>query len=223
MAIALRNVTTVDQSTGSANITINKPTGTVDGDVLYALIEADGSTTVTAPTGWTLLDTRSPGSSQQTKVYRKVASGEGASWTWTTSGGATPIIYDGMVASWTGVDTTTVTDGSTGGTGNSTTAAAPTLTPTQTNDASVVGYSTWNSSSTSLPTGYTSVAAFGSNGDLIRVAWKQLASASATGAVNSTISAASQWTGQQVLFLTAGGGGGGGGTPRLGDANAGWF
>lgn len=220
MAIALRNVTNVDQgSGGSTSIVITKPTGTVDGDVLLAFIEYNGNDTITAPSGWTLLDTAAGGAAhQKTSCYVKLASSEPASWTWTIGSA----IWEGSVSSWTGVDNTTKTEGDVAATGATSTATASTLTPTSTNDVSVVAFTTDNSTALSLPTSYTNVASFGSNGDIVRIASLQLSSASATGTTTSTETGTSQWTAQRVLLKTAAGGGGGG-SPRLGDANAGWF
>lgn len=199
MAIALRNVTTVDQSAGAATIVITKPTGTVDGDVLLAFIEYAGNLALTAPGGWTLLDTADGGATnQRTSSYVKLASGEPSSWTWSASAN----IWEGTVSSWTGVDNVTKTEGDVGATGAVSPATASTLTPTSADDLSVVGFTTVNSSALSLPASYANVASFGSNGDIVRIASLQLASNAATGTTTSTQTGASQWTAQRVLLKT---------------------
>lgn len=66
------------------NMTIAKPAGTVDGDLLVAAITIDNTNAVTAPAGWTLIaDTLFSSSTKHVSTYYKVASSEGASWTWT--------------------------------------------------------------------------------------------------------------------------------------------
>jgi hypothetical protein len=202
MAIALRNVTNVDQGSGGAlSIVINKPSGTVDGDVLLAVIEYDGRDTVTAPGGWSLLHTANGGAAnQKTSVYVKLASGEGASWTWSV---ASTQIWEGHVSSWTGVDNTTKTEGDVGATGATSTATASTLTPTSSDDLSFVAFTTINSTALSLPASYSNVSSFGSNGDIVRVASLQLASNSATGTTVSNETGTSQWTAHRVLLKTS--------------------
>lgn len=73
----------------AASITVNKPTGTVDDDILIAIVNhTTGSsfTTVTAPSGWTLLDERTQNDGEnayRATAYWKKAASEGASYTWT--------------------------------------------------------------------------------------------------------------------------------------------
>lgn len=65
---------------GLANISIDKPVGTVDGDVMIAVVVVD-SQTVTPPAGWTTLQQEIGNPSFN--VYAKTASGEGAFYTFT--------------------------------------------------------------------------------------------------------------------------------------------
>src|SRR6266496_711164 len=72
-----------------STITVAKPTGTANGDVMWAWINLRWNSTVTtAPSGWTLIDSfQQTGGTQGGNwyLYRKVASGEGASYQWTFS------------------------------------------------------------------------------------------------------------------------------------------
>lgn len=78
---AYRSSTTAGAAT-AANITINKPAGVVDNDILIAVISKDATDAITAPAGWTLVqqDTQD---TWMLAIYWKRAASEGASWTWT--------------------------------------------------------------------------------------------------------------------------------------------
>ena len=71
----------------SKTVKINKPTGTVSGDLMLAAIAARTGTTVTAPSDWTLvpnLDQTAPGSVMHQVVFSRVAgSSEPSSYTFT--------------------------------------------------------------------------------------------------------------------------------------------
>ena len=70
-------------SDGGATIVCEKPSGTIDGDIMVAQIFNEWGTyaAITAPGGWTLLDGYDNGSNNiHMKVFTKVASSEGASY-----------------------------------------------------------------------------------------------------------------------------------------------
>lgn len=93
-------------SNNTSTCIINKPTGTLDGHVMIAFIQTGGGVNISAPGGWTLIDTHSHagGANLTNSIYYKVASSEGSSYTFTDdSGGATPLT--GAIATWSGVDT----------------------------------------------------------------------------------------------------------------------
>lgn len=87
MAITLVATSSVQNAALSADIVVTKPTGTTDGDLLVAMVMADGiaGTHTSVPTGWNSLIHGNPPSAFHAYVYYKVASSEGASWTWTAS------------------------------------------------------------------------------------------------------------------------------------------
>jgi len=73
--------------TSALNVTANKPAGTIDGDIMFALgthrlLEAPNS----VPAGWNLAGnnqfTSAGAVSFDTRLYWKIAAGEGASYTW---------------------------------------------------------------------------------------------------------------------------------------------
>jgi hypothetical protein len=74
-------------ATSGTTVTVTKPTGTVDGDLLYAVCYgiATGLPTWSAPAGWSSIDSVAQGTSTNTANFYKVASGEGASFVFTFS------------------------------------------------------------------------------------------------------------------------------------------
>lgn len=59
-----------------------KPTGTVDGDILFAFVQWYGSTTIDGvPSGWSELGSYTANSDRYA-LYYKIASGEGSTYTW---------------------------------------------------------------------------------------------------------------------------------------------
>jgi hypothetical protein len=118
MATAYRSSQSVTNGTAGTSVTVAKPAGIVDTgsdpgrDHLVAFIAATGAPTMTPPAGWTLVTSAVDGGSNVTLwCYRKLASSEGASWTWTLG---TSKRNWGWVGAYTGVDPTSpVTDSST--------------------------------------------------------------------------------------------------------------
>lgn len=105
MAIAFRAGSGTDGGTATS-ITLNKPTGTTDGDALVAVVyleigTSDPPTGMSDPSGWSRLASGIANSSFWMGVYGKVAASEGASWTWSwTSSG----YCSGHVAAFSGTD-----------------------------------------------------------------------------------------------------------------------
>jgi len=86
----------------AANLTLTKPTGTVDNDILIAVIGKDDNVDPTAPTGWTLLASGKPVAANACYIYWKRAASEGASWVWTFAS----VWREGVVLAYSGVPTT---------------------------------------------------------------------------------------------------------------------
>src|SRR3990172_2380674 len=85
MAIAFRAISDNNNGGGDEFAVGNKPTGTLDNDILIAFIVASGSgdEVFSAPSGWVLVQTDPAPVDFSVWSYRKVAASEGASWTWT--------------------------------------------------------------------------------------------------------------------------------------------
>lgn len=82
---------------GSASTaTINKPTGTVDNDIMFAILKRiDNTDPTTVPSGWTVLATNLVGGGNSLWMYYRVAASEGASydWVWAVAGRCGGSIY----------------------------------------------------------------------------------------------------------------------------------
>lgn len=107
--ISFRSSATANTATASS-LTITKPTGTVDGDVMIAIINAnDSATTITPPTGWTLIRSITSGDtiSANISTYYKAASSEGADYQFSFSAS---VRAAGAISTFIGVRTTDVID-----------------------------------------------------------------------------------------------------------------
>jgi hypothetical protein len=73
----------VSSTTTPFDITVTKPTGTVDGDILFCWLgfRATGSAIDSVPSGWILLGSYS-GEYDRYYLYYKIAASEPASWVW---------------------------------------------------------------------------------------------------------------------------------------------
>jgi hypothetical protein len=89
--------------TNGSTLTLNKPTGTQEGDVLVAWIV--GQSTTSAPSGWTVIDSvdfnESPLSDSLTTLYKVAGASEPSSYDFSQSGGI------GGIVRVSGADTTT--------------------------------------------------------------------------------------------------------------------
>jgi hypothetical protein len=87
MAFTARTETYVDLASLSSpyNITVTKPTGTVDGDILFCWIAYVTETIDSVPSGWTSLAYKA-GASTYWRLYYKIASSEPANYTWSLTG-----------------------------------------------------------------------------------------------------------------------------------------
>lgn len=83
-----------------AAVTINKPAGTVDGDIMVAVLcSIDGAVPNSVPAGWTLIGSTSvPTENNSMHAYQKTASSEGASYIWGTNN-----VQHGAILTYTGV------------------------------------------------------------------------------------------------------------------------
>lgn len=70
-----------DDSYGTG-VACNKPTGTVDNDIMLAVTNSYDAYPNTIPSGWTKIGELNPTGSYRTRLYWKKASSEGSTYTW---------------------------------------------------------------------------------------------------------------------------------------------
>lgn len=75
-------------NTTGTTATCNKPSGTTEGDLMVAIINCNSNTTITAPSGWNVIDEDDGIASTATVlIYYKIAgASEASSYDWTWSG-----------------------------------------------------------------------------------------------------------------------------------------
>lgn len=86
-AIAFRAASTTNNTSGcgTQSVTVNVPTGTVNGDVMVVDVMYGGTTQMSTPAGWNLINniSNTNSASQMTTTFWRLASSEPASYTWT--------------------------------------------------------------------------------------------------------------------------------------------
>lgn len=101
MALAFRAAASA-QAAGN-EVTVNKPTGTIDGDIMIAFIVdryTSGAVVPVAPEGWTEIANGAAAASHKCAAFYRRASNEGASYTFTTAAGVTQT--SGAILSYSG-------------------------------------------------------------------------------------------------------------------------
>lgn len=186
MAYAYRASTSAGNSSGGA-VTINKPTGTVDGDliIVVAYLESD-TNTWTAGSGFNSVTTVVNTGSHKLQMWYKWASGEGASWTWTpgTNNWRTIVCasYSGGSGSGTAPDITGTAQGDAISPVQNQT--APSVTTTAANDLLVFGYGNFSGTNVTSMTGAATSLRISFGGCTIADANRASAGATGTSAPN---------------------------------------
>jgi hypothetical protein len=159
---AFRSASTVTNGT-----TVSKPSGVASGDLLLATLEVDEDpATVTAPSGWTLLQDTvgapGTGNAYHTQVWWKLAgASEPASYAWTVSGG--PWVDIGVLA-YTNVNQTSPIDVSASRNAGTTSApTTPAVTTSGANEMVVALFVNFESGSWTAGSGMTRRYNFDSN------------------------------------------------------------
>ncbi len=210
-AIAFGSVATTS-TVGSAGPTlvISKPSSTASGDFLIAGIQYQGGTgeTITAPSGWTLIERTDNGTSFGLATYYKVAgASEGSSYTWTFSPDSRAL---GGIIRYTGVDTSSPVDVHAGATGTSATPTGPSVTTTQANDL-VVGFFSDGASSGQTAENFTAPGGMTERYDITRdtlggvelsisAADVAQAAAGASGTKAATTGSSDAWAAQTIAL-----------------------
>ena len=211
MAASFRSVATATNG-HSSTITVNRPTGTVAGDLLLAFVALPAADTVSAaPSGWTQLaavDTGGATANIEAHAYwRLAAGGDPSSWTWTFSGSAdaTALIVAYQDASTGGpIDVSASSSADPG----DTTIEAPSVTTTHTADLLVTGYAVSDQVAASFtpPSGMTERADFQNGRTALGLADVVLGATGATGTKTATVSSTpDSWAAFSVAIASIGG------------------
>ena len=186
--------------TSTSSVTINFPAGYQVGDEIYVATTQSSTTTVSAPSTYTLVTSVASGGTSPlagTDVYEHtIASGETSV---TISYSGTSSVKSVVLADYRGVDTTLPVDVySSASTAGGTTVVAPSVSPAYANDRLVVfqgARGTFSSKSWTAPTGMTEQVQVNSQANVSAgLADLALTSAGATGSKTSTFSASANLT-----------------------------
>lgn len=193
MALSIVNTTTAVQNTASTTITINVPSGVVDGDVLVLMVMSDNGTWTT-PSGWTVW----LASANNRAIYYRTASSEPASYTITQSVSETASAC--MVAC---NDAAIDVMGTISANASPTVAASITTTA---DNAFVFDYIAVNAASRTVttPTGYTLLA---SDSDATSPSYALIYTTQTTAGATGTLSVTVSGTMRSTLFSIIPGGG----------------
>jgi hypothetical protein len=199
--VTLRATTQTAGGGGASSITLTKPTGTVQGDVMIAVVGLSGNNTITDPGGWTTIsNTLGGGTNARLASFYKVAgASEPATYVFTIS---TNTRIAGGMLTYYGVDTTNVLDvtgSSNNGTSTSVTATSVTTTRNGSKLVGVFSSEDDTANTYTPPTGMDERIDVVSGNELIfndvaiEVADKIQIPAQATGDKTATVSSSAIW------------------------------
>ena len=193
-----------DSATGSSSpATANKPSGTVDGDLLVVglMLDKGSDVSITPPSGWTLIRRTDSGSNNGMATYYKVAgASEPADYDFGLSGGSSWAIGISRINGFDTSDPVDVSQGDTGGSGD---VDAPSVTTTVSNTL-VLAFYTNKKGATYTPDGGTSEqyddpnTSDGLPSNMLATFAK--VTAGSTGVKTAQPSESDAWTGQKVAI-----------------------
>jgi len=202
-------------------LTINKPTGVVQGDVMIVNIAGIGNNTTDASlSGWTLIkgaDLAGITLRRASLLYRVAGASEGSSYTFNLGSGTSNAV--GSIVAFSGVDTSSgpfdATPLNISVQGSQQAVAATTTTTVSANAAVIMfgmaanGNPTWSGWSTASPGSLTltEIMDFQSTSASVGAAWATKAVAGATGAGAATLSSSERNGGILIALKPSGGGG----------------
>jgi hypothetical protein len=204
-SIYYRSSTVVETGNGASSVVMTVPAGTAVGDLLVSHVDAAGTSTITAPSGWTSLVTGAGSATYGTFRYRvaTAADAAGASYTWALGSSRKAV---GRMASYVGVNTGAIGT-PTGNAGTGTTITFNSVTTAAANSLVVLSALGYNGSGTisltppgstttriNTPTSGSGSQLRGYMGDFIK------ATAGATGNLTGSVAPSSPWGTVMVPF-----------------------
>lgn len=137
-----RSAATAANGAAPTSLTVTKPAGVVDTDVMVAFVVISADQTINvAPVGWTLLDSKNTGVAAgdcRHYVYYRVASSEGANYLWGFTAGAD---CAAVILAYSGVNATPINVAGSRLMASSTlTHVAPSVLPTSANTVTITAF-----------------------------------------------------------------------------------
>lgn len=197
MALSVRAGSSAEDLSGTVNaITVAKPTGTIDGDVMYALLIYQNTVNMTGLTGWTQLSIGNVGF--KVELLEKRANGEGANYTFPFSGNTA---VTAQIISIAGAKTTgsAVNAGPSGNNGVDTSVEYLSVTTSVANTLLVAFGAAGTVVDYGAPAGFTELL----DGSLGTISYQAQAATGATGDFVGTISTATQWVAAMIAVEPA--------------------
>lgn len=187
--------TTLAQADNVTSHVINTPTH-ANGDVIYIAAAADSpATALSAPAGFAAVSTYDSVTFNSDAIYsvwKKTASSEGGSYTYTTSVAERSAAIAWAVNGDAGIHATGTPAG-----GTSATATVPAVTTSVTNTLRIsIVFTDTNTTPHGTPTGHTQLAAVGvTSGASVSVAYKTLASSGTDASQTASLNVTDNWVG----------------------------
>ncbi len=191
---------------GGPSLTINAPSSISSGDFLLASISVslsgNSNSVITAPSGWTsVLNTPKSGDVQISTYYKIAGSSEVGPYTWSLDHNLKAV---GGILHYTGVNIASPIDVSAGSTNHTSTAVAPSVTTTLTNDLVVSLFAVDENPTVTTPAGMTEhydASNPNSHGPSIAADDVLQPAIGASGSKSATISTGSEnWAAQQIAI-----------------------
>lgn len=188
---------------GNTSVIVNRPTGVVNNDVMLASVAYAGGT-LTAPAGWTQVLSQA-GTGVTLRVYRRVASSEGSTYTWSLDSS------DGLavsISAYYNVDTSTPTPVSNSQANSSSTSmTAPTITPGAPSGLLFFAGAVAGNTRATAPGGMTEEADLGATAVGVYAADQALSTIDPTGTRVATLGSAAANAAANVYLLPSSTGG----------------
>lgn len=188
---------------GNTSVIVNRPTGVVNDDVMLASVAYAGGT-LTAPAGWTQVLSQA-GTGVTLRVYRRVASSEGSTYTWSLDSS------DGLavsISAYYNVDTSTPTPVSNSQANSSSTSmTAPTITPGAPTGLLFFAGAVAGDIRATAPGGMTEEADLGATAVGVYAADQALSTIDPTGTRTATLASAAANAAANVYLLPSSSGG----------------
>jgi hypothetical protein len=200
-AIALVGATQAENGNGATTLGIAKPAGVVEGGVMVATVTAAGTGAVTTPSGWTVIKSVAGTTLRQVTYYKVAGSSEAASYSWSLGSSRAA---SGGIVDYSGVNQTVPVDATASASGESGSAAIPSVTTSAANDLVLAAGSFATATTVTPGAGTSERINVKSSSNTTEAADFAQAAAGATAAVTATPAVTTAaWVGQAIALRDA--------------------